>query len=771
MNWFGLFLLVSGVYSQNLDYLDPKKLQTKTSPIVQKIAALRIIQKYGVNLTVVVSIDPIHFYDNKDVFSLKTSEGKLYIRASTGVAAVWGYNYVLKKYCKSQIAWQVQRLTSSCTLPDLDETIVANDRFRYYQNVCTVSYSFVWWKIREWTDHVYWMALNGINLALAPVAQEAAWAKVYRQLGMTEDEINQHFTGPAFLSWLRMGNVHGWGGALPESWHDGQKRIQKQIIELMFQLGIVPVLPAFNGHVPKAFERLFPNSTFYSVGKWNKFNEDYCCGLYLDPNDPLFNQIGKLFHSEITLEVETGHVYTTDPFNEVKIQPWSTALVRDTAHAVYSFMSEVDENSVWLLQSWMFVKDPVIWPMERVKTLLTSVPNGRMLVLDLQAEQWPQYNLYSMYYGQPFIWSMLHNFGGTLGMFGNVVTINKDVYKARSEIGSTMIGIGLSPEGINQNYVVYDLMLESAWRSEPVDIDTWIEDYAERRYGCRAASIAWEYLLLSVYSFNGLNMMRGKYVITRRPSFKIRPWAWYKSSDLFQAWNNFVYINDTNCDAEGFKYDLVDVTRQALQYRAEQLYLKVLRDRYSSDETIKASLTQFLDAMNDITLILAESDHFSIMPWITGAQFWATNKHELDIYELNAKNQITLWGPNGEITDYACKQWAEMFLYYYTPRWTVFLDAFLMSRDNFDEKAAQNYVRKYVEEMFVATNITRLTPSKDFRGLAVKLYKKWEVVDLEDLPLKIVKARPGRRTTLADVDFSREVDEPSAFMWPTTPIV
>lgn len=30
----------------------------------------------------------------------------------------------------------------------------------------------------------------------------------------------------------------------------------------------------------------------------------------------------------------------------------------------------------------------------------------------------------------------------------------------------------------------------------------------------------------------------------------------------------------------------------------------------------------------------------------------------MKLYEYNARNQITLWGPNGEIIDYANKQWS-----------------------------------------------------------------------------------------------------------------
>lgn len=47
-----------------------------------------------------------------------------------------------------------------------------------------------------------------------------------------------------------------------------------------------------------------------------------------------------------------------------------------------------------------------------------------MIVLDLQSEQFPRYEIFDSYCGQPFIWCMLHNFGGTLGMFGSASIIN-----------------------------------------------------------------------------------------------------------------------------------------------------------------------------------------------------------------------------------------------------------------------------------------------------------------------------------------------------------
>ncbi|CAG2067091.1 unnamed protein product [Timema podura] len=128
-------------------------------------------------------------------------------------------------------------------------------RFRYYQNVCTSSYSFTWWNWTRWEREIDWMALNGINLALATVGQEAIWERVYIQLNLTSDDINNHFTGPAFLAWGRMGNIRGWAGPLSPSWHNHTLILQRRILARMRELGIVPILPAFAGHVPRAFQK------------------------------------------------------------------------------------------------------------------------------------------------------------------------------------------------------------------------------------------------------------------------------------------------------------------------------------------------------------------------------------------------------------------------------------------------------------------------------------------------------------------------------------
>ena len=49
----------------------------------------------------------------------------------------------------------------------------------------------------------------------------------------------------------------------------------------------------------------------------------------------------------------------------------------------------------------------------------------------------------------------------------------KGPFSGRSYPNSTMIGIGLTPEGINQNDVIYEFMMENTWRTAPAELTTW----------------------------------------------------------------------------------------------------------------------------------------------------------------------------------------------------------------------------------------------------------------------------------------------------------
>ena len=82
-----------------------------------------------------------------------------------------------------------------------------------------------------------------------------------------------------------------------------------------------------------------------------------------------------------------------------------------------------------------------------------------MIILDLNSEENPVWSLTESYYGKPFIWCLLHNYGGARGIYGNLNTIATGPILAKKTPNNTMIGTGITPEAIEHNPVVYDLMV------------------------------------------------------------------------------------------------------------------------------------------------------------------------------------------------------------------------------------------------------------------------------------------------------------------------
>ena len=56
-------------------------------------------------------------------------------------------------------------------------SIRRNTPWSYIMNVCTHSYSLVWYSWEDWQNFIDWMALSGINLFLAMTGQVSAVAR------------------------------------------------------------------------------------------------------------------------------------------------------------------------------------------------------------------------------------------------------------------------------------------------------------------------------------------------------------------------------------------------------------------------------------------------------------------------------------------------------------------------------------------------------------------------------------------------------------------
>lgn len=414
------------------------------------------------------------------------------------------------------------------------------------------------------------------------------------------------------------------------------------------------------------------------------------------------------------MQTEFGidHVYNADTFNEMTPISNSTQYLATAGRKVYEAMNTADPKAVWLMQGWLFQKTN-FWKQPQIKALLQSVPIGKMIILDLSSELDPIYQTTESYYGQPFIWCMLHNFGGTMEFYGMLDTVNIGPFIGRNFSNSSMIGIGLTPEGINQNEIMYEFMMENSWRKQPRNITEWISNFAVKRYGSfnRHVDKAWQLLKKSVYNDTKIMKDKNRYVIpTWRPRLEplLEQEVWYNPEDLFMAWRYFILASDKNINNSLFLYDLVDVTRNSLQILATRYYNETI-EAYRKNEIIKFTLSsnKLLGLISDMETLLASNKHFLLGTWIKAAQRLAKNIDDIILYTFNARNQITIWGPTGQHRDYASKQWSGLVKSYYLPRWQLFinmLNASLYNGSTFNQDEYFDLVFEKVEKPFQNNN-------------------------------------------------------------------
>ena len=673
--------------------------------------------------------------DGRDVFEVSGNENKIRLAGNNGVSIASALNHYLKNFANCHISWNGSNLTLPAKLPTVTSKvrIESPHQYRYYLNYCTFNYTMSWWNWERWEKEIDWMALKGINMPLAITGQNSIWSKVYRDLGFSSTDLQTFFSGPAYFNWFWMGNLDGWGGPLPESFMKRQEELQKKILARQRALGMKPILPAFTGHVPPAFREKFPAAKLKKTS-WQGFNDVYI----LDPDDSMFTVIGKNFIRELIKTFGTDHLYSADTFNENTPPTNDSSYLDGISKKVFQSMAEVDSNAVWIMQGWMFSYSAKYWQPTQVKALLNAIPDDRMIILDLYSESKPMWNKTEAYYGKPWIWCMLHNFGGNISLYGRMKNVANDPVEAANHPHSgKMAGIGLTPEAIEQNPVMYELMLEHAWSDTAIDLDTWLKKYALRRYGKKNtdAEKAWIILKNTVYD-GGITSGGPESIIVSRPTFQpYTRWAntkkGYAPKDLVPALQLMIQASSELKSSEGFQYDLLDLTRQVLANYADTIQ-RLFTEAYNRNDSIAFGnyTSQFLRLIDDLDKLLSTHPDFMLGKWLRDAKKWEIDKNEKGVYERNARNLVTLWGDkNSRLTEYSNRQWAGLLKGYYKPRWQQFISSVMMSwqdGNKFDEKEFESSIKEWEWNWVNGNEVYRHQPAGNIIATCVAAWKKYE---------------------------------------------
>ena len=507
-------------------------------------------------------------------------------------------------------------------------------KWTYYQNVCTQSYSMWFWDWARWEQEIDWAVLWGVNLVLAYTGQEEIFKGVYNDIGVNDSVLDQTFDGPAFLTWSRGQGTFGFGGPLPRTWMTSQHALQIKIMDRLRELNMYGILPGFQGNVPKAMPYLFPGHN--TSNGW------------LDALDPLFDKIAGKFNAQSQKDFGPASFIEADGWFSLETGPWLSASSSDPATSsgdsagclrgfvvpteqeaalrvakVYASLTTAAPDNVWIYQGYPWFRVYDACPANRdqlrkfIKGFASAIPKDKVIVLDLVADDpskalWrypPSASLGPFTQNISLIWCALSNWGGAVHLGGDISLVLNETRAAMQT--PQVVGVGLTPEGIDSNPAYFSLVLDSAWTAQP-SAEAWLQEWGRGRCGASvpAAQQAYALLFETVYRPGTPYLWCCSKPVscpTVMPGQRADRAA-YNVSLVRRALELMVQAAP-KCNTEAFRYDLVDVAREWLSYGPCIDKLSAV-DVHAPPSQLKATTDAFLEVTDDIDAMMKTNRGF-----------------------------------------------------------------------------------------------------------------------------------------------------------------
>lgn len=625
-----------------------------------------------------------------DVFEVESVGGKVVLRGNDGVSVASALNWYLKNIAHNHLSWCGDRIELPETLAPVAKKVrvVNPHRYRVMFNYCTLNYTCSWWDRARWERELDFLAMQGVNTPLGVIGLEAVWYDTLLKHGFSDPEARAFLIGPAHSAWQWMTNLENPAGAepMPRSWIEGRRAMGKWWSGRARELGMTPIRQGFSGYVPKKLKEKYPAAAIATQPSWCA----YPGSAQLDPTDPLFKKFGRTFMEESLRNFGEGHLWAADPFHESSPPRPGDKYLNDVGRAIFALMKEIDPKAVWAMQAWS-IRKPITDP----------VPKGSLLVLDLAGNA-------KGFWGHDYVKGQLHNFGGRINLHGDLRAVVGNPFATRAATDPKCVGMGLFPEAIVQNPVFYEAVYDMMWRDKPADIASWLHEYTLRRYGVAGADIdrAWTLLLDEGPYKRGTSGVESSSMIAARPALIAKKSGPndgfnvpYDTRKLVEALNLLLARADDAAKSDAYRYDLVDLARQALSNLLQQVHKEVRLAYLAKDKpAFDKAVAEFDTILTDTDRLLATRSEFLYGKWLADARAFGTTPAEKAYFEKDAAMLVTLWGSeeNPVIMDYSWREWSGLINTFYRVRWAKF-HAFLrtsIDRGDYRDPAARVHGRE-----------------------------------------------------------------------------
>ncbi len=604
-------------------------------------------------------------HDGKSFYEISASNGKVLIKGESKISLAMGYYAYLKKYHGVNFAHcgNTSLSVDNIVLPDETTLHTFSQQKRVYLNYCTFGYSMRSWGWKEWEKELDFMAMNGINMPLTVVGYEAVIFYTLCDFGLSEEKALSFIAGPSYYPWQMMTNLDSFMPVSDKRYIDKRLELGKKILERELELGMTPIQQGFAGHIPAELGEILSSKTLQQLPDWCGFPGTY----QLDPLDECFKTVGIALLQKQKELFGAYHYYASDPFHENEPPVDGDSYLADVGRTISEMYTSFDKDATWVMQGWSLREQ-----------IVRAVDKDKLLILDLDGSK---SILHDGFWGYSFVCGTLHNFGDRNSLHGSIGLLCENQYAVRKKKYPNEIGTGVFMEGFFQNPLYYDLAFDVITNDGEIDVDTWLIDYAKRRYGSDEECLKDAVFALRDSCYNEKCIGREtSSIIAARPStthyhtapndiVELR----YDNKKLYSALLSL--LKAKNAHKDGYLFDVCDIARQVFSNKAKQVYFSITESFKNGDKAEFQKQTKlFSDILLFIDRLLATRAELTLDSHINDAIKNACCKEHESVFRKNEITLLTIWGPfvNNELFDYAWKEWAGLIKYFYLPRWEMF---------------------------------------------------------------------------------------------------
>ncbi|MCC3772996.1 alpha-N-acetylglucosaminidase, partial [Streptomyces sp. UNOC14_S4] len=507
--------------------------------------------------------------DGVDHFEVTGRAGRIVVSGTSPAVLLTGVHWYLKYVCGAHLTWSASHLDLPRELPAPGRPLRRSTALphRFALNDTNDGYTFPYADWPYWERMIDVLALHGCNEVLVIAGHEAVHHRTLMDCGYTDAEARAWLPAPSHQPWWLLQNLSGFGGPLSPALITRRAALGRRICDRLRELGMAPVLPGHYGSVPDGFTDRNPGARVVPQGVWHGFRRPD----WLDPRTAAFARTAAAFYRHQAELLGPAAHFKMDLLHEGGTA--GDVPVAAAARGVEKALRAAHPEATWVILGWE--RNPL-------PELVGAVDRKRMLIVDGVSDRFSGVTDRERDWGgTPYAFGSIPNFGGRTTLGAKTHVWDAKFFAWRDRPGSALAGTAYLPEAADRDPAAFEYFSELAWRDRPPDRERWFAAYADFRYGRRdpAARRAWAALRETAYRQHAPERSDPHdSLFAARPDLATDRAGEYAPNDLSYDPARFdaalAGLLAVGADLRGrdtYRYDLVDVARQALAHRSRRL--------------------------------------------------------------------------------------------------------------------------------------------------------------------------------------------------------